>query len=215
MVQTRVQAKSSGTKLPEVHRAKKDLILHIKPEKSIQSAFPIPPTHHLRPIHQIPHTDQRLPTNALPPVPKPRIGQGRAGIRMKLKVALPIPKVIQTPNLPMTMPTPKTVLPLTEPITQSQDNAIPQPQVPTAIKPLIQPTPTSITKPLEPRIDPRPIPPYHEPFLRPLPRPPDVTAVKDSRKDLQELDTERKIKFEENSPYQEGIISEMYVRPDK
>ena len=99
MVQTRAQAKSSGTKLPEVHRAKKDLIPHIKPEKSVQSACPIPPTCHLRPTHHIPHTDQRLPTNALPPLPKPRIGQGRAGIRRKPKVALSIPKVIQAPTL--------------------------------------------------------------------------------------------------------------------
>ena len=81
MVQTRVQVKSSSVKLPEVHRAKKDLIPHIKPEKSVQSACPIPPTCHLRHVHYIPLTDQRPPTNAIPPVPKPRIGQGRAGIR--------------------------------------------------------------------------------------------------------------------------------------
>ena len=57
MVQTRAQAKSSSIKLPEVHRAKKDLIPHAKPEKSVQSACPIPPICHLRPIHHIPHTD--------------------------------------------------------------------------------------------------------------------------------------------------------------
>ena len=215
MVQTRAQAKSSGTKLPEVYRAKKDLILHIKPEKSVQSVLPTPPTHHLRPIHHIPHTDQRLPTNAMPPVPKPRIGQGRAGIRRKPKVAVPIPKVIQIPTLPMPMPAPRTVLSLTEPVTQSQGSILPQHQGPTMPKPLIQPTPASITQPLEPRMDPRSIPPYHEPFLRPPPRPPDVTAVKDSRKDLQDLDMDRKIEFEENSPHQEGIISETYERTDK
>ena len=111
------------------------------------------------------------------------------------------------------MPAPRTVQPVTEPVTQSQNSILPQHQVPTAPQPLIQPTPASITQPLEPRIDPRPIPPYHEPFVRPPPRPPDVTAVKDNRKDLQDLD--RKIKFEENSPHQEGIISEMYERSDK
>ena len=74
MVQTRAQLKSSGIKLPEVPRAKKKLILHIKPENSIQSVHPTPPTCHLRPIHHIPHIDQGLPTNSLPPVPKPRIG---------------------------------------------------------------------------------------------------------------------------------------------
>ena len=215
MVQTRAQVKSSGIKLPEVQQAKNDLIPHVKPEKSVQSACPIPPTCHLRPIHHIPHTNQRPPTNAMPPVPEPRIGQGRAGIRRKPKVALPIPKVIQTPTLPMPMPAPRTVLPLTEPVTQSQDSILPQFQVPTAPKPLIQPTPASITLPLEPRIDPRPIPPYHEPFVRPPPRLPDVTAVKDNRKDLQDLDMDRKIKFEENAPHQGGIISETYERPDK
>ena len=40
-------------------------------------------------------------------------------------------------------------------------------------------------------------------------------AVKDSRKDLKDSDMDRKIEFEENSPHQEGIISETYERPDK
>ena len=117
MVQTRAQAKSSGTKLPEVHGAKKDLIPHIKPEKTVQSTCPIPPTCHLRPIHHILNTDSRSPTNAMPPVPKCRIGQGRAGIRRKPKVALPIPNILQTLTLPMPMPAPRTVLPFTEPLT--------------------------------------------------------------------------------------------------
>ena len=30
-----------------------------------------------------------------------------------------------------------------------------------------------------------------------------------------DLDTDRNINFEENFPYQEGIISEMYKRPDR
>ena len=178
MVQTRAQVKSSGIKLPEVHRAKKNLIPHVKLGKSVQSACPIPPTCHLRPIHHIPYTDQRLPTNAIPPVPKPSIGQGRAGIRRKPKVALPIPKVIQTPTLPMPTPAPRTVLPLTEPVTQSQGSILPQHQVPMAPKPLIQPSPASITQPLEPRIDPRPIPPYHEAFIRSPPRPPGCDSSK-------------------------------------
>ena len=191
------------------------MILHIRTGKSVQHASPIPPTCHLRPIHHIPYTDHRLPTDAMPPVPKPRIGQGRAGIRRKPKVAPPIPKVIQVPILPMPMPAPRTVQPLTEPVIQPLDSILPQHQVPTAPQPLIQPTSASITQSLEPKIDPRPIPPYHEPFIRPPPRSPDVTAVKDNRKDLQDLDTDRTIKFEESSPHQEGIISEMYERSDK
>ena len=88
MVQTRSQAKSSSIKMPQVHRAKKDLIPHVKPERSVvvPSAHPIPPTCHLWLIHYTPHTDQIPPMNAVPPVPKPRIGQGRAGIRRKPKV---------------------------------------------------------------------------------------------------------------------------------
>ena len=39
--------------------------------------------------------------------------------------------------------------------------------------------------------------------------------MKDNRKDVSDLDTDRKIDFEENSPHQEGIISETYERPDK
>ena len=101
----------------------------------------------------------------------------------------------------MPMPAPRSALPLIEPVTQSQDSILPQHQVPTVPKPLIQPTPASCTQPLEPRIDPRQILPYHKPFLRPPPRPPHMTAVKDSRKDLQDLDTDRKTKFEENSPH--------------
>ena len=79
MVQTRSQAKSSNVKMPEVHGAKKDLIQHVKPKKSVvvPSAYPIPPTCHLRLIHHTPHTDQSPPINVVPPVPKPRIGLGR------------------------------------------------------------------------------------------------------------------------------------------
>ena len=131
---------------------------------------PTPPTCHLRPIHYIPHIDQGPPTNTLPPVPKPRIGQGRAGIRRKPKVVPPIPKVIQTPTSLTPMPAPRTVHPLTEPAVQSLDSMQTQHQTPIMPKPLIQPTPASIKTTLESRLDPRPIPPYHEPFLRPPPK---------------------------------------------
>ena len=87
--------------------------------------------------------------------------------------------------------------------------------MPTALQPLVEPTPASITQPIEPITHNRPIPPYHEPFVRPLPRPPDATAMKDDRKDLLDFDMDKKIEFEENLPHQEGIISEMYERPDK
>ena len=63
MVQTRSQAKSSGIKMPEVQGAKKDLIPHVKPERSVvvPSACPIPPTCHLRPMHHTPQQTKDHP----------------------------------------------------------------------------------------------------------------------------------------------------------
>ena len=74
--------------------------------------------------------------------------------------------------------------------------------------------PTHIVQPIGPKIQHRPSPPYHDPYSRPPPRPPDVTNLIDSQKDLLDNDLDRKIDIEENSPFQEGIISETYERPD-
>ena len=103
----------------------------------------------MRPVHHLPSTGQRPPTNAVP-LPKPRVGQGRAGIRRKPKVTLPIPKPIQTPSPPITKPAPRTVQPVTEPVTQSQESTTPQHHVPTTLQPLVEPTLASIGKPIEP-----------------------------------------------------------------
>ena len=78
----------------------------------------------------------------------------------------------------------------------------------------IQPTPPDTTPLLKPRLETRPVPPYPEPFFRPPPRPPEESIIQDSQKDLQNFDLDRKVEFEENSPHQEGIISETYERPD-
>ena len=55
---------------------------------------------------------------------------------------------------------------------------------------------------------------YPDPFHRPPPRPPDNLRPNHPES---ESDTKPKIdiEFEENSPHQEGIISEVYQRPDK
>ena len=74
---------------------------------------------------------------------------------------------------------------------------------------------TGIMQPIGPKIQHRPSPPYHDLYARPLPRPPDVTNSIDSQKDLSEIDLDRKVDIEENSPFQEGIISETYERPDR
>ena len=70
-------------------------------------------------------------------------------------------------------------------------------------------------QPIGPRIQHRPSPPYHSPYTRPPPSPPDVTNSINGWKDLLETDLDRKVEIEENSPFQEGIISETYERPDK
>ena len=78
----------------------------------------------------------------------------------------------------------------------------------------IQPSPTDTVLPSKPRLGTRPVPPYPGPYYRPPPRSPDETIIKDRWKDLQNFDPDRRVEFEENSPHQEGIISETYQRPD-
>ena len=65
-----------------------------------------------------------------------------------------------------------------------------------------------------PKIQHRPSPPYYDPYVRPPPKPPDTIDPLDSQKDLLGNDSDRKVEIEENSPFQEGIISEIYERPD-
>ena len=94
---------------------------------------------------------------------------------------------------------------LPEPIVQSQERVQPEHQFPTQT-PISQPTgPMHIKQPICPRIEHGPTPFYPDLILRPPPRPPDSN---DTRKDLLDLDIDRNINFEENSPNQEGIISE-------
>ena len=73
LVQTRSQVRSSGIRLPEIHGANKGLDPHVQPGK--QKSFPIQTVNKGMPTH---------------PIPKPRIGQGRAGLRRKVKAPLPI-----------------------------------------------------------------------------------------------------------------------------
>ena len=55
---------------------------------------------------------------------------------------------------------------------------------------------------------------YPNPSMKPPPRLPDL-KMQDVRKKNLDLDLEINKDFEENSPYQEGIISEIYQRPDR
>ena len=57
-------------------------------------------------------------------------------------------------------------------------------------------------------------PKYPNQITKPPPKPSEKVSQEDKQIDL-ELDLEINTDFEENSPYQEGIISEIYQRPDK
>ena len=195
LVQTRSQAKSSGIRIPEIHGANKSLDPHVQPGKQ----RPLPSI----PIHCI---DKGPPTH---PIPKPRIGQGRAGLRRKVKTYQPISLPQQSPAQPIT----KTAKPLPDSNTQSQADALP-PHVPIPLHQHQLVDPTHIVLWLGPKIQHRPSPPYHDPYARPPPRPPDVTDPIDSQKDLLDNDVDRNVDLEENSPFQEGIISEIYERLD-
>ena len=101
----------------------------------------------------------------------------------------------------------KTVMPLPDYNTQSQVDALPQ-HVPIPL-PQCQPVdPTCIVPQIGPKIQHRPSPLYHDPYAKPPPKPPDVTDPIDSQKDLLDNDLDRNVDIEENSPFQEGIISE-------
>ena len=100
---------------------------------------------------------------------------------------------------------------LPESTTQSQTDALPQPvSIPLPLCQLVDPT--SIIPQKGPKIQHRPSPQYHDPYTRPPPRPPDVTDPLDSQKDLSDNDLDRNVDIEENSPFQEGIILEIYER---
>ena len=64
-----------------MHGAHKGLDPHVQPGK--QKSFPIQTINKRTPTH---------------PVPKPRIGQGRAGLRRKVKMLQPIPLPPQLPT---------------------------------------------------------------------------------------------------------------------
>ena len=150
MIQTRSQRKASGVQLPEVHGSRKGLDPHKKPENQPQ---PIVSSEIDR---------------------KPRIGQGRAGVRRK-------------------------PLPLLDPR-----------QGTSASKPIIIGDEIGPKRPKSIMEIPRSemLPPYLVPPIRPPPKPPDNLSKKQEVESL-------KIEIEENSPFQESIISEVYERPDK
>ena len=125
LIQTRSQAKSSGIKVLEIHGMNKGLNPDVKPGK--QRPLSTLPTHSIPPTLLVQPVDKGLPTH---PIPKPRIGQGRAGLRRKFKTNHPIPLPKQTAAQPITTHVAKAALLLPEPIVQSQGNVQSQHQIP-------------------------------------------------------------------------------------
>ena len=196
LVQTRSQVRSSGIRLLEIHGANKGLDPHAQPGK--QKTFPIQTIN------------KGMPTY---PIPKPRIGQGRARLRRKVKMIQAIPLPQQLPTQSMMKHIQKAVIPLPEPINQLQSHE--QSQI--VPRPLSQHQPidpTHIPQQIGPKIQHRPTPSYHNPYARPPPKPPDISDPLDSQKDLLDNGLDRKVEIEENLPFQEGIISKIYERPD-
>ena len=105
LVQTRSQVRSSGIRLLEIHGANKGLDPHVQPGK--QKSFPIQTVNKGMPTHSI---------------PRPRIGQGRAGLRRKVKAPLPITSPHTLPAQPITEHDSRTAVPLPEPTNQSQSH---------------------------------------------------------------------------------------------
>ena len=97
------------------------------------------------------------------PIPKPRIGQGTAGMKRKIRTnqSKPLPK--QMLAQPIQAPTPKEVLSLPEPTIQSQENVQPQYHMPVSLTQHQPVDPTCIMQPIGPKIQHRPSPPYHDP----------------------------------------------------
>ena len=150
MVQTRSQMKANGVQLPEVHGSRKRLDPHKIPEKQTQ------------------------PIVGLDVDRKPRIGQGRAGVRRKALSILDAKQGI------------------------------------TASKPIVIGNEIESKRPKSIMEIPRSemLPPYLISQTRPPPKPPDTIT---ERQEIESL----KVEIEENSPFQESIISEIYERPDK
>ena len=152
MVQTRSQTKASGVQLPEVHGSRKGLDPHKIPEKQPQ------------------------PIIGLDVDRKPRLGQGRAGVRRKMKA---LPSSYTRPGTSESRPI--IIKDVADPILPKPMSEIPRSEI---------------------------LPPYLIQLSRPPPK------LLDQLTKRQEVD-DSKTNIEENLPFQENIISEIYERPDK
>ena len=170
LIQTRSQVKSSGIKAPEIHGANKGMNPHIKLGR--QRPLPTLPMHSIPPTNLAQPVDKGPPTH---PIPKPRIGQGKARLKRKIRTNQPIPLPKQMLTQPIQTPAQKEALSLPELTAQSPENVQPQHHMPIPLTLHQLVDPTCIMQPIGPKIQHRPSPPYSDPYTRPPRRPPDVT----------------------------------------
>ena len=105
LIQTRLQTKSCGIKVPEIHGMNNGLNPHIKPGK--QRPLPTLPMHNIPLTLLTQPVDKGSPTHL---IPKPTIGHGRPRLRRKIKTNQPIPLPKQMLAQPILTPAPKTAL---------------------------------------------------------------------------------------------------------
>ena len=134
---------------------------------------------------------------------KPRLGQERAGLRCKIKTQISEP-IVQTierplkiPDIPKTQDKVMTISNFAIPPMQSKGNS--------GTKMIDRKTIQDVA---------REIPIYPDPVYRPPPKPV-KTSLPKIPGSLSDIDPELNMDFENNSPFQEGVISETYQRPDK
>ena len=146
LVQTRSQVRSSVVRLPEIHGANKGLDPHVQPGK--QKSFPIQTINKGMPTH---------------PISKPRIGQGRVGLRRKVRAPQPITSPHLLPAHPITEHDLRPVVPLPGPTGQLQSQV--QSQIlPGPLSQHHPIDPTHVPQQIGPKIQHRPTPSYHIPM---------------------------------------------------
>ena len=148
----------------------------------------------------LPEKQKIVPQNKRIVENKPRLAQGRAGIRCKKPqpvdaITASTSKSHEIPKIPMTQNVTKNRMdfPVQEQLITNKTEAI--------MKGMIQDKN-------------RELPFYPDPIYRPPPRPPE-NLWPPSPESKPDTRSKIDIEFEENSLYQEGIISEAYQRPDK
>ena len=132
-------------------------------------------------------------TEVIAPIYELRVWQSRAGLRWKIRTA-----------------TPSQQKQIIGPAEKKRPEIVTQPQTSLQTEHILL-AQTVHRQPLSPKVVTRQVPPYPETYTRIPPRPP---HLKENWRNLTDLDKDINTDFEENSSYQEGIILEIYQRPD-